>query len=191
MFFLLPFYQLEAIWPFPSDITRIFTQRTLAHWIFSHFIPVNPEDGCAGDSVQEQVYLIKRLLNVWSMNLQDYAVVCAMFLDCIDFLFVFLCIYFNEYYLACLHFISFDDSVFNGWWSLYSFITKLKCLTDYSCSDKCEKGFDCLLQRRVCDMKNASTVFRTALRVVRITSLLWQLSQIHYEKLEWRLTLVT
>lgn len=118
-FFLLPFYQLEAIWPFPSDITRIFTQRTLAHWIFSHFIPVNPEDGCAGDSVQEQVYLIKRLLNVWSMNLQDYAVVCAMFLDCIDFLFVFLCIYFNEYYFACLHFISFDDSVFNEWWKVF------------------------------------------------------------------------
>jgi len=37
---LLPSYQLEAVWPFSCDLWRqqdIFSQRTAAHWIFSLF----------------------------------------------------------------------------------------------------------------------------------------------------------
>ncbi|MEQ2300626.1 hypothetical protein AMECASPLE_027644 [Ameca splendens] len=49
---LLPFYQLEPVWPFSSDLWHqqgICAQRTAAHWIVSLFRPfsVNHRDGSA------------------------------------------------------------------------------------------------------------------------------------------------
>lgn len=34
---LLPFCQLETLWPFSSDINKIFSHRTAAHWINTRF----------------------------------------------------------------------------------------------------------------------------------------------------------